>query len=632
MRPLLLEVEQFDRWSCIYDEQPNPLLDLEVRYLAELLPDLRGRDVVDIGCGTGRCLSILQTHRPQSLLGLDCSAGMLARAKAKWPHAVLLRADCVALPLRDSSIDIALVSFTISYASDLETFVGEVVRVLRPDGCAYITDVDAETFAELGWRRSFSIGGQHTDLEMPGHAMSRIITAMEHSGLEVVTLLRPSFGLPEKETLIANGKAAEVARIGERAPIFLAQVKKSAAPTLVDMKLSGATVACSAELVTKSGVSVIDDSIHSLRCGRSAPDSRYEVDLTGYMLLPGLINAHDHLEFALFPRLGGNRYLNCSAWAADIHERFRDTIGNYRAVPRETRLWWGAIKNLLAGVTTVCHHNPFEPAFAESHFPIRVVQNYRWAHSLALDPAFRQKHELTPPEQPFIVHLAEGIDQASSNEISTLNEAGGLDYRTVLVHGLALDRNDANLINQRGGSLVLCCSSNEFLFGRHHIANFIRCFERVAIGTDSSLTAEGDLLDEIRFLIARAGLTAREAFAMVTGQSAGVLRLGERNSKILPDRDADMIAIRSQEIAPCELLAHASFRNVEMVMVGGRIQLASPSILERLPADLRAGMEPLEIQGTLRWIRAPIQKLLAQAAEHIGGEISLGGKLVRLVH
>ncbi len=44
-----------------------------------------------------------------------------------------------------------------------------------------------------------------------------------------------------------------------------------------------------------------------------------ELDLDGLQILPGLINAHDHLEFALFPRLGRRIYSNATEWARDIY-------------------------------------------------------------------------------------------------------------------------------------------------------------------------------------------------------------------------------------------------------------------------------------------------------------------------
>jgi len=46
--------EGYDRWSEIYDEEDNPLIVLEERYLPDLLGDVRGLDLVDLGCGTGR--------------------------------------------------------------------------------------------------------------------------------------------------------------------------------------------------------------------------------------------------------------------------------------------------------------------------------------------------------------------------------------------------------------------------------------------------------------------------------------------------------------------------------------------------------------------------------------------------
>jgi len=73
----------FDRWAAVYDEQPNPLLALEERYLAPLLPALTGRDVLDAGCGTGRWLYRCIPQRPASLTGIDISVAMLARAREK---------------------------------------------------------------------------------------------------------------------------------------------------------------------------------------------------------------------------------------------------------------------------------------------------------------------------------------------------------------------------------------------------------------------------------------------------------------------------------------------------------------------------------------------------------------------
>src|SRR4051812_30193751 len=97
----------FDRVAPTYDSTPNPLLGLEERILAPLIPDLNGLTVADVGAGTGRWLRRVQA---ENAIAIDTSIAMLARA----PHQRVI-ADARGLPFRDASIDVVLCTFTIGY-------------------------------------------------------------------------------------------------------------------------------------------------------------------------------------------------------------------------------------------------------------------------------------------------------------------------------------------------------------------------------------------------------------------------------------------------------------------------------------------------------------------------------------
>ncbi len=355
-----------------------------------------------------------------------------------------------------------------------------------------------------------------------------------------------------------------------------------------------------------------------------------EVDLSGYLLLPGLINAHDHLEFALYPRLGQPPYRNYVDWGEDIHERFADRIAAQHCVPREVRLWWGGLRNLLCGVTTVCHHNPLYDALSRADFPVRVVQEYGWAHSAGLGGDLCAARMATPAGRPFILHACEGMDQRAREELKVLEERGILDEFAVLVHGLALDQDGVARVRNRGASLILCPSSNFFLFGVVPNVSLLNAIPRMAIGSDSPLTATGDLLDEVRFAVSMCGIPAQQAYRMVTSQAADILRLGNGEGSIREGGVADLIAISSADGEPAQRLASLSIHEVELVLIGGAVQLASERMLERLSAPAMDGLEPLLSNGILRWVRAPVGQLLEKAEAALGaGQAFLRGRAAR---
>jgi cytosine/adenosine deaminase-related metal-dependent hydrolase len=238
----------------------------------------------------------------------------------------------------------------------------------------------------------------------------------------------------------------------------------------------------------------------------------------------------------------------------------------------------------------------------------------------------------TPPGQPFIVHAAEGIDEDSRDEIAQLDRMHVLDERTVLVHGLACTGAEISLINRRGASLVVCPTSNRFLFAKTLSRELLASVERVALGSDSPITAAGDLLDEVRYLYACIGLDVNTIYGMVTSSPAEMLHLTDGQGRIVESGIADLIAVQSQQDTPARALSELTYADVELVLLAGRVQLASPDLYMRLPRDLRAGLDLLEVAGHRRWVRSPLKALFDAAEKVLGqGKVLIGGRVAHYV-
>jgi cytosine/adenosine deaminase-related metal-dependent hydrolase len=252
-------------------------------------------------------------------------------------------------------------------------------------------------------------------------------------------------------------------------------------------------------------------------------------------LRPGLINAHDHLHRNHYGRLGCPPYANAYEWGDDIHVRFAHEIERARAVPRREALLTGAWKNLAAGVTTVVHHDPWEPAFDDDTFPIRVARVPN-VHSLGIEPPDRVG------EGPWTMHLAEGIDERTADEVHQLDRRGLLTPSLLAVHVVGADDDGVRRLRESGAAIVWCPSSNMFLLGATARADLLAPGIDVLLGSDSLLTGIGSLLDELRF--ARAlGLMSDERLLDAVGHTAA-RRLGLPEPSLECGAPADLAVFR----------------------------------------------------------------------------------------
>lgn len=372
--------------------------------------------------------------------------------------------------------------------------------------------------------------------------------------------------------------------------------------------------------------------VRSIRFGRrilaldEAPSAGDRVvDLDGRIVLPGLVNAHDHLELNHYgPLRPRARYANAGEWIADLRPLIRDDpdIRRRSRAPLADRLFIGGIKNLLAGVTTVAHHNPIYRAFGR-RFPVRVLRRMGWAHSLGLEDgpagangepggAVYERCRTTPPGWPFVVHAAEGVDETAAGEVAELDARGCLRENTVLVHGVAVASTQWLDLFTRGVSLAWCPASNLSLFGRTvempAVLGLPCGRQRVCLGTDSRLTGARDLLDELR-VAAGTGVAPDDLLHAVTAGAASVLRL-EGAGELRPGAPADLCVIPAGVESPGGALLRTTRASVSLVLMDGRPVIAEPSLASVFRAR-GCQSAPLVVDGAPRLVE---QGLMAQLA------------------
>jgi cytosine/adenosine deaminase-related metal-dependent hydrolase len=315
------------------------------------------------------------------------------------------------------------------------------------------------------------------------------------------------------------------------------------------------------------------------------------VDLDGAIVCPGFVNAHDHLELNSFPRLKWReRHANVREWIADFQPRFAvdPRLAPARSDTLSDRVWVGGLKNLLSGVTTVCHHNPLHRP-VRRRFPVRVVRRFGFSHSLQIDgAAVASVQRETPAGWPWVIHAAEGVDAEASAEIDVLERLGCLGPRTVLVHGVAISPAQRARLVERGTSLVWCPSSNDFLFGQTADVGAFDRANRLALGTDSRLSGAGDLFDELHSAVAAGQLEPPALVRAITVHAARVLRLAGAG-RLATGLPADVTILHARPGDPCASVVVSRRTDVRLTMVDGQPLVGEPS----LAAVFTAGHAPV---------------------------------------
>ena len=132
----------YDRWAMIYDDEENPLIALEEPRFDQLLGDVRGLEIADVGCGTGRH-ALRLARAGANVSAWDFSEAMLERARRKiGPNdqiAFQVHDLTQPLPAANQSFDRVVCGLVIDHIPNLESLFREMKRICRPGGFATVS-------------------------------------------------------------------------------------------------------------------------------------------------------------------------------------------------------------------------------------------------------------------------------------------------------------------------------------------------------------------------------------------------------------------------------------------------------------------------------------------------------------
>ncbi|WP_422925344.1 class I SAM-dependent methyltransferase [Singulisphaera sp. PoT] len=127
--------------------------DARLRALVSTLEPLRGKRILDLGCGKGRFASRLAEGGAE-VVGIDLSAGMLEEAEG------LNRVRCSAsrLPFASASFDAVVAVEVFEHLEAIDPALSEARRVLRDGGILAIVDKNAASLnAHRPWLPSLAV-------------------------------------------------------------------------------------------------------------------------------------------------------------------------------------------------------------------------------------------------------------------------------------------------------------------------------------------------------------------------------------------------------------------------------------------------------------------------------------------
>lgn len=190
-------VEAYRRWANIYDTAFGGISSKGRFRAVSLVNRLAGKDVLEVGVGTG--LALPHYNADKRITGIDLSTEMLRKARERTRTDALTNVkalhemDAEATSFDDKSFDIAVGMFVASVVPNPRRLLAEMRRLVRPGGDILLVNHFAAAKGPRWWLERAMAPASRALGWHPDFAMDAIFSAEDLARIETESV--PPFGI-----------------------------------------------------------------------------------------------------------------------------------------------------------------------------------------------------------------------------------------------------------------------------------------------------------------------------------------------------------------------------------------------------------------------------------------------------
>lgn len=343
------------------------------------------------------------------------------------------------------------------------------------------------------------------------------------------------------------------------------------------------------------------------------PDGYLRVqDFAEDYVYPGFIDTHNHPHYNFIPQWlpskpadlpeTCNPYCNRYQWQkeksyeASIKMAYDQA---YTSGHEIDGLRYGHLRALVGGVTTIEGGNdPGQPPTQLRTLWKHAASSTKGVAVLRDNGKLKEFKEALDAKviRRLFLHVAEGTDTESKDELSILEQASLLRPEVILIHAIPFEAEELMKIREHKVPLVWSPRSNLLLYGQTmDIEKVLENDIPVALAPDWTITGSSNMLQELKCAREYAdtnrldNIDNKQLYRMVTESAAQIAGLEQGGQlfggKLAPESYADFVVIKKKKENPFDNLLAVTEEDIRLIVIGGQPVLGEPKFFNLISGN-----------------------------------------------